>query len=104
MPLAQVQGEDPAVLDLDVLEDVRHQLELFIVRDQPGIAVDHHEAGVLGPADQHVQLAAGLADGLVAVELGHARLGGWPGAGRRAREQAEAEGQNEGGEEGAKRH
>ena len=46
VPLAQMQGEDPAVLDLDVLQDVRHQLEILVVADQPRIAVDHHQAGV----------------------------------------------------------
>ena len=75
VPLAQVQREDAAVLDLDVLQDVRHQLEVLVVADQPGIAVDDHQPGVARPRDQHVQAAAGLADGLAgAVEVDDQRL------------------------------
>ena len=109
MPRAQVEGEDAAILDLDILEDVRLQLERFVVGDQPGIAVHHHEAGVLGPADQHVQLAAGLAHALGAIHLDHARLVGRPCAGRRhaqkhAAEQPEAEHQGGGSAERTTRH
>ena len=90
MPLAQMQGEDPPVLDIDVLEDVRHEFELLVVADEARVAVDHHEARVLGPADQHVQLAARLADRLAAgAEIAHQGFVGWAGTRRwRGREQA----------------
>ena len=46
VPLAQAHGEHPAVLDLDVLEDVRDQVELGVVADQAGVAVDHQQPRV----------------------------------------------------------
>ena len=60
--LAQAQGEDPAVLDLVARQDVGDELELGREADQVRIAVGVEEAGVALAADQHPQLAAGLAD------------------------------------------
>ena len=60
--LAQAQGEDPAILDLVAGEDVGHEVEVAVEADQVRVAVDVEEARLALAADQHPQLAAGLAD------------------------------------------
>src|SRR3546814_3460502 len=44
MPLAQLQGETAAVLDLQPLQDVRHDLERLVVGHQARVAVDVQKA------------------------------------------------------------
>ncbi len=58
MPLAQLEGKLPVVLDRDGLYDIGHQFVLFVVADQPGVAIDDEQAYILGPADQGAQFAA----------------------------------------------
>ena len=60
--LAQVEREDAAVLDLVAGQDVGDELEVAVVADQARVAVDVEQARVARAADQHPQLAAGLAD------------------------------------------
>ncbi len=62
MALAQVQGVDPAVFDLDAFQNVGLQFEVFVVTNQPSIAIDDHVAYVFRPADQHFDLTAMFAD------------------------------------------
>src|SRR6516165_2029207 len=57
-----MEREDSAILDIHRRQDVGHERQRRGVADQPCIAVNHHHAGVLGPAHQHPQLAAGIAD------------------------------------------
>ena len=81
MACPQMEGEALAVLDVDRSGEVRHQLERAVVADQPGVAVDHQQAGVAAAADQGLELAAGLA--VPAIHRGQAGLGRRPGAQRR---------------------
>ena len=59
---AQMEREDSAILDIHRCQDVGYERQRRGVADQPCIPVNHHHAGVLGPAHQHPQLAAGIAD------------------------------------------
>jgi len=63
-----MDGEAALALDLDLLGDVWLQLEVHVVPDQPGIAVDHGEARVGGAAGDHPPAAAMLAEGLERIE------------------------------------
>ena len=58
--LAQMQGKDAALLDIDRFEDVGLDLERRRIADQPRIAVDDHHAGILGGRHQHAQLPPGF--------------------------------------------
>ena len=71
------EREGPALLDLELFEDIRLQLQLLVVADQPGIAVDDHQPGVLVAPDQHADLAAGLAR-FAARDLDHRGCSGGP--------------------------
>ena len=70
--LAQAEREDAALLHVDRRQDVRDQLQRLRVADEPRIAVDVEQAHIAGAADQHPQLAAGLAD--LRHALDHPRL------------------------------
>jgi len=65
---AQLERELAALLDLVALEDVGVQLELVVIDDQSGVAVDGHQAGIARGRDQHVELAAMPADAVGARE------------------------------------
>lgn len=70
MARAQVEGETPVALDLDLLGDVGLQLEVHVVPDEPGIAVDDGEARVARTTGDHPERAAVAADRLEGIELG----------------------------------
>ena len=53
-----MEGEDAALLDIDALGDVGDDLVVRRVADEPRIAVDDHEARVLGAAAENAQRAA----------------------------------------------
>src|SRR6266567_835330 len=59
VPIAQMQCENAAVLDIYGFENVRLESERRGVSDQPCIAVNHHHSGVLGATHQHPKLTAG---------------------------------------------
>ncbi len=80
VPLAQVEREDPAVLDLVTGQDVGDEVQVAIEADEVGVAVDVEEPRFALAADQHPQLAAGLAD---VDAFDHARLIGRAGQRRR---------------------
>ena len=64
MPGPEMQGEHPLVRHLHPLQDVGDELETLVVADEPGVAIHHHQAHILGPARQHPEtssVAAGLA-------------------------------------------
>ena len=87
--LAQVEGEDPPLLDLVGRQDVRDELQVRRAADEAGVAVDGVQAGLAGAADQHPQVAARLPD------LGHAhdaRVIRRSGNGRNLRERQEDQG------------
>jgi hypothetical protein len=76
MPLAQMQREDPPVLDLDVFENVWPQRVVLVIADQPRIAVDHRDAHILGAPDQRADAAAMAPDLAPALrQPGDGRLG-----------------------------
>jgi hypothetical protein len=77
MTLAQPEGEDAAVFDGEVGQDVRHKLEILVVADEPGVAVDVEQARVPGAAHQHPHVAATVAD--LGNILKHTRLVRRPG-------------------------
>src|SRR5690606_6016822 len=60
--LAEMEREDAVALVLDPLEDVGHELGLGRPAHQPRVAVDHHEARVLGACHQGPKLAAVAAE------------------------------------------
>ena len=66
---AQLEGEFATVLVLVALEDVGLQLEVPVVDDQAGVAVERHQARVARVGDQHVDLAAAMAGPVAAGEL-----------------------------------
>ena len=78
MTRTQMEREDPTFLDFDVGQNIRRELELWCVTDQTGVAVDHHQAGILGSTHQHQELAARLADRKAILERDHARIVGRP--------------------------
>jgi hypothetical protein len=61
--VAQVEREDPTILDVHRFEDVRLEPQSGGVADQARITVNHHHTGVFRPAHQHPYLAAGTTDG-----------------------------------------
>src|SRR3546814_3105086 len=71
MPLAQLQGETAAVLDLQPLQDVRHDLERLVVGHQARVAVDVQKAHVLVAGDQRADVAAVLAGGKIRAAHGN---------------------------------
>ena len=61
LALAQMEGEDPPVLDIEAFEDVGDELVLGVIADQLRIAIGHEIARVLGRGHQHGELAAVIA-------------------------------------------
>jgi len=61
MPLSQMQGKNPIVLDIDPTEDVGLNIEFRIVRHKTRIAIDDHDSRVFGAAEDHPHRAAVLA-------------------------------------------
>jgi len=49
---AKFEREDPSILDLQSPQDVGFQLELRIVPDEPRIAVNTEQLGILDRTDQ----------------------------------------------------
>ncbi len=58
VPLAQIEGEDAAVLLLNVFQDVRHQHEILVEADEARVAPHVDEPDVLGAADHRAQVTA----------------------------------------------
>jgi hypothetical protein len=83
---AGVQREDPAVLDLDVFQNVGNEFQRLVVTDQAGVAPDVDQAHVLGPADQRVERPAVFAGGTaLGLQVDDQRLGRQPFGDRRQR-------------------
>ena len=59
---AQMQGKDPLVLDLDALQNIGSDIEVLVIGNQPGIAVDDHLAHILVTGHQHRQPTAGATE------------------------------------------
>ena len=62
MALAQREGEDAVVLDLDLLQEVRPQLQLLVIADEPRIGIDGDEPKIARLAHQAAQIPAVAAD------------------------------------------
>src|SRR3546814_14513081 len=73
MPLAQLKGETAAVLDLQPLQDVRHDLERLVVGHQARVAVDVQKEHVLVAGDQRADVAAVLDGGKIRAAPGNKR-------------------------------
>ena len=74
-PLAEVEGEDSSLLDIEALQQIGHQMVVRVIGDQLGIAVGHHVFDVLGGGEQRRQLAAVLPRRLARpLELGDRRV------------------------------
>jgi hypothetical protein len=58
MALAQREGEDRVVFGLETGQNIRLKLQVLVVADQAGIAVDRHEADVALAADDGAHRAA----------------------------------------------
>ncbi len=65
MTAADAKGEHAALLDLEVGEDVRLELEVRSVADQPGVAEGEQQTRVARAPDEIAQFAPGM------PELGH---------------------------------
>ena len=61
---SQMKGENPVVLDLDLFEDVRHQLEIGVIADEAGVAVNGHLSKVPAFGHEQAQLPAVSTDRL----------------------------------------
>ena len=79
----QFEGKLPVFLDFDREQDIRFDPELFVIADQPGIAVNHEQADVLGAADQSAHFTALLADYPLAGEACDGRFDRQPRPDRR---------------------
>src|SRR5262245_38160791 len=84
-----MEREGALVLYIVVLENIRNEIEVLVVADEPHVGVDHHYAEVALVPHQHADLAAWLAARAAyllevddARDLGDAALHGRKFAGR----------------------
>ena len=58
MSLAKMECKNPAVFDLETLQDIGDNIEILVIPYQAGIAVDGYQTDVFGARHQHSQTAA----------------------------------------------
>ena len=58
MSLANMECKNPAIFDLETLQDIGDNIEILVIPHQAGIAVDGYQTDVFGVRHQHSQTAA----------------------------------------------
>src|SRR5690606_10742954 len=84
VPGSDAQGENSAVADLHVLQDVGNEVQVLVVADKPGVSIDDDHANIFRISHEHPELTA-VAARLAphALEIDDARLVWDPGGYRR---------------------
>lgn len=58
MSLAKMECKNPAVFDLETLQDIGDNIEILVIPYQAVIALDGYQTDVFGARHQHSQTAA----------------------------------------------